>query len=196
MHYQNGGASLSTAYADILARYGRGLKASASSKLNALFNEYNTTGFSQNGRTMLDVDDNPLSGLAPYVVLKTIFGVETDGLHLTFNPDYSMIPSSGEEATTLQSLGGQLGVKGISFRGNTYNFLYSKGTLFVTSDTYGAVRLKVGGFNPGDLYSLFHVKDGLFAEDSTPLVADENGILSLTADFGASSYIKIEKKSE
>ena len=196
MHYQNGGTSLSTAYYDITARYKSGHKDSASARMKALTKEFEATGFVPNDPGMIDVAGNPLSGLAPCTFFTTILGLETDGLHMTLNPDYSLIPSDSEEVTTLESLGGTFGIKNISFRKHTYNFLYSDGKLYITSDSYSAVRLKLGGFKPGEAYSLFKVQNGIFSKDNTALKADENGIVSLTAEFGADTYIKIEKSAK
>ncbi len=193
LYYQNGGASLSTSYYDICARYNSGNKLSAESKLQALVNEYNASGFANSDETKrIDISGNALSGLAPVAVLKTVFGIDTDGLHLTVNPDLSIIPTSSEEKITVKSLNG-LGIKNISFRGNTYNFLYKDGTLYITSKLHHAVRINAGGFEPGKKYQLLKVKDGIFSNESTELVADENGIIAITTDFGSGIYVKIEE---
>ena len=193
-HYLNGGASLSTAYYDICARYGNGLYDSTSEKLNALIKEYNKNGFAETtDTTELDISGNPLSGLAPVAILKTVFGINSDGLHLTVNPNLSIIPYSGETKLTIEDLGGKYGIKGINFGGSTYGFLYTDGKLYATCDRVSAVRLNLGGFDKNSRYNLIKVTNGSVVGEPMPLDSDENGMISVTTDFGASTYIKVEK---
>ena len=118
--------------------------------------------------------------------------MDTDGLHLTINPDLSLVPTSSEEKVTVNSLNG-FGIKNISFKGNIYNFLYKDSTLYITSKLHHAVRINAGGFEPGKKYKLVKVKDGIFSNDSTELTADENGMVAITTDFGSGIYVKIEE---
>lgn len=191
LYYQNGGASLSSAYYDICARDRYGFDTAADARISALINEYNTSGFAgTDSSEMLEISGSPLSGLAPVAIAETVFGLDTDGLHLTINPDFKRIPAQEPDASL--DLGGKFGIKGVHFLGNVYNFLYNKGTLYVTSGLKGAVRLKLGGFEPNKDYNLIKVTNGTFSVEDVPLSADENGFVSVTADFGSDSYIKIE----
>lgn len=193
-YYLNGGASLSSAYYDILARNSSGLKDTVTAKLNALIKEYNQTGFTTNdGSSKFDIAENPLSGLAPIAVVKTVFGIENDGLHLTVNPNLALVPSETEAKLTSADLGNKYGIKNVRFGTNTYGFLYADGKFFATSEKYSAIRLNAGGFEKNGEYKLFKVINGSISGEPVSLTADENGIIGIITDFGAETYIKVEK---
>lgn len=190
-YYQNGGVSLSTAYDDIYARYLAGNKSACASRLNDLISEYNATGFATDANSAhMRISGDPLSGLAPTAVLRTVFGVDIDGLYLKINPDLSVIPGN---KISIKALDG-LGLRGINFHGNTYNVLYTADAVYVTSSINMAVRLKLGGFKAGEEYSLVKVKNKTESVDKNSLVADKDGVVTVITDFGSDSYIKIVKK--
>lgn len=204
LYHLNGGASVLTAYYDLVSRDCLNLTDLTESKINTFLDEYKNTGFVYSDMNKaIDANDNPLTALIPHGVLTTVFGLSTDGLHLTINPRYDLLfenlPGTTAETTVDKAKAdtkNTIGIKNISFRGNRYSFLYDNNVLFVTSELYGAVRLNAGGFVPGETYNLIKVQGDTFTVDNTPIMADDNGMLSIVTDFGSDNYIKIEKASE
>ena len=70
--------------------------------------------------------------------------------------------------------------------------MFDAATVYVTAKNKQPVRLRIGGFEAGVSYDLIMVEDG-FEKVRTPYFADESGHLDISADFGSTSYLKIEK---
>lgn len=186
-YYQNGGASLSQAYYDIMARYTHGDTANAQKRINALISEYKNGRFSANDNSSAcEIDESVLSRLAPTAVLKTAFGINKDGMYLTVSPNKTII------GTTDTAKNAKCGVKNVRFANNGYGFLYDSGKLYITADSYTAVRINAGGLEPGAVYDIIKVRDGEMLAGTESLTADSNGSVAITTDFGGDIYIKVQ----
>lgn len=110
--------------------------------------------------------------------VKETFGVSTDGKNLCIKP----ILKDGENA----------GINNISFSRHSYDVLFHKDVVYVTSDEKAAVRLKIGGFDKNEMLVLTTVENGIeIAEESVS--ADKKGVLSVSKKIGGDTYIRVEK---
>lgn len=181
-YYQNGGTSLSTAYYDISARYASGDISGAKARINALLDEYKASGFVQTDSTACEISESALGRLAPTAIIKTAFGVNIDGLHVTVSPDASIIGAASS-----------YGIKKVKFAQNSYNFLYDSGKLYITADNFTAVRIRAGGLEPNTQYSVIKVQNGEMLPNPETVTSGADGIAEITTDFGSEVYLKIEK---
>lgn len=188
-YYQNGGVSLSTAYYDIMARYLSGDKQGAIDRLTALADEYKETGFLIGyDNAVYDVKANALSGLAPTAIIKTFFGVSTDGFALSIVPDTDLIPQKTAEEKE-STFNNPYGLSGICFAGNKYGVVYDGSCVYITAEKNAPVRLKIGVAGDATSYELVFVEGGL--EVSKISLPVENGTVEISAEFGNNSYLKL-----
>ena len=94
-----------------------------------------------------------------------------------------------EEAETAHPT---IGLHNITFSRNGYGVLLDADTVYITAQNKQPVRLRLGGFEAGVSYDLVMVEGG-FEKVRTPYTSDESGYLDISADFGGTSYLKIEK---
>ncbi len=190
-YYQNGGASLYTAYYDILARYESGDKQGALDRITALIEEYNKTGFAIGyDESVYDVTSNALSGLVPTALLKTFLGVSTDGFTLSIVPDISLIPSATTQGAD-STFNSPYGISGIHFANNTYGVLYDDSNVYITAQSSAPVRLKIGLPRTDLSYELVAVNENLEIS-RIPVTTEEDGTVLVSAEFGNKSYLKLE----
>ena len=209
-YYQNGGYSLSTTYYDIMARYKTGRTQEAAEHLKQLLNAYADGTLTTSDGTVR-ISGDALAGLAQTAYIRTVFGLDTDGFRLCMTPDYAFLAAlessdetdaeaekaaksekkakKDEEAETAHPT---IGLHNITFSRNGYGVLFDAETVYITAKNKQPVRLRVGGFEAGVSYDLILVEDG-FEKTCTPYTSDESGYLDISADFGGTSYLKIEK---
>lgn len=209
-YYQNGGYSLSTTYYDIMARYKTGRTQEAAEHLKQLLNVY-ADGTLKTSDGTVRISGDALAGLAQTAYIRTVFGLDTDGFRLCMTPDYAFLAAlessdetdaeaekaaksekkakKDEEAKTAHPT---IGLHNITFSRNSYGVLFDAETVYITAKNKQPVRLRVGGFEAGVSYDLVMVEGG-FEKVRTPYTSDESGYLDISADFGGTSYLKIEK---
>ena len=190
-YYQNGGVSLSSAYYDIMSRYAADKIDLAAIKLYTLVKQYENGTFAQNDNPLYCISQSAVSGLAPTAFLKSGFGLYSDGLHLNITPDYEILSPSGvleTQKTPLKSFG----IKQIGYAKNTYNFLFDNQKVYITAINQKPVRINVGGFEADTGYDIVVVNTETEIS-RIPLKSDSNGVISIAAEFGGTSYLKIEK---
>lgn len=209
-YYQNGGYSLSTAYYDVMARYKSGRTQEAAEHLKQLLNAY-ADGTLKTSDGTVRISGDALAGLAQTAYIRTVFGLDTDGFRLCMTPDYAFLAAlessdetdaeaekaaksekkakKDEEAETAHPT---IGLHNITFSRNGYGVLFDAETVYITAKNKQPVRLRVGGFEAGVSYDLVMVEGG-FEKVRTPYTSDESGYLDISADFGGTSYLKIEK---
>ena len=209
-YYQNGGYSLSTTYYDIMARYKTGRTQEAAEHLKQLLNAY-ADGTLKTSDGTVRISGDALAGLAQTAYIRTVFGLDTDGFRLCMTPDYAFLAAlessdetdaeaekaaksekkakKDEEAETAHPT---IGLHNITFSRNGYGVLFDAETVYITAKNKQPVRLRVGGFEAGVSYDLVMVEGG-FEKVRTPYTSDESGYLDISADFGGTSYLKIEK---
>lgn len=209
-YYQNGGYSLSTTYYDIMARYKTGRTQEAAEHLKQLLNAY-ADGTLKTSDGTVRISGDALAGLAQTAYIRTVFGLDTDGFRLCMTPDYAFLAAlessdetdaeaekaaksekkakKDEEAETAHPT---IGLHNITFSRNGYGVLLDADTVYITAQNKQPVRLRLGGFEAGVSYDLILVEDG-FEKTCTPYTSDESGYLDISADFGGTSYLKIEK---
>lgn len=190
-YYQNGGVSLSGAYYDIMSRYTTDKNDVAAIKLYTLVKQYESGTFAQNGNPLYCISQSAVNGLAPTAFLKTGFGLYSDGLHLNITPDYELLSPSGVLETQKTSLK-SFGIKQIGYAKNTYNFLFDNQKVYITAVNQKPVRINVGGFEADTGYDIVVVNSETEIS-RIPFKSDSNGVISLAAEFGGTSYLKIEK---
>lgn len=189
-YYQNGGVSLYTAYYDIIARYENGDKQGALDRISTLIEEYNKTGFAIGyDESVYDVTSNALSGLAPTALMKTFFGISTDGFTLSIVPDISLIPSATQEAAD-STFNSPYGVSDIHFANNKYGVLYDDANVYITAENSAPVRLKIGLPKTDLSYELVAVNENLEVS-RVPVTPEEDGTVLISAEFGNKSYLKL-----
>ena len=209
-YYQNGGYSLSTTYYDIMARYKTGRTQEAAEHLKQLLNAY-ADGTLKTSDGTVRISGDALAGLAQTAYIRTVFGLDTDGFRLCMTPDYAFLAAlessdetdaeaekaaksekkakKDEEAETAHPT---IGLHNITFSRNGYGVLLDADTVYITAQNKQPVRLRLGGFEAGVSYDLVMVEGG-FEKVRTPYTSDESGYLDISADFGGTSYLKIEK---
>lgn len=209
-YYQNGGYSLSTAYYDVMARYKTGRTQEAAEHLKQLLNAY-ADGTLKTSDGTVRISGDALAGLAQTAYIRTVFGLDTDGFRLCMTPDYAFLAAlessdetdaeaekaaksekkakKDEEAETAHPT---IGLHNITFSRNGYGVLLDADTVYITAQNKQPVRLRLGGFEAGVSYDLVMVEGG-FEKVRTPYTSDESGYLDISADFGGTSYLKIEK---
>lgn len=209
-YYQNGGYSLSTTYYDIMARYKTGRTQEAAEHLKQLLNVY-ADGTLKTSDGTVRISGDALAGLAQTAYIRTVFGLDTDGFRLCMTPDYAFLAAlessdetdaeaekaaksekkakKDEEAETAHPT---IGLHNITFSRNGYGVLLDADTVYITAQNKQPVRLRLGGFEAGVSYDLVMVEGG-FEKVRTPYTSDESGYLDISADFGGTSYLKIEK---
>lgn len=209
-YYQNGGYSLSTAYYDVMARYKSGRTKEAAERLKQLLDAY-ADGTLQSSDGTVRISGDALAGLAQTAYIRTVFGLDTDGFRLCMTPDYAFLAAlessdetdaeaekaaksekkakKDEEAETAHPT---IGLHNITFSRNGYGVLLDADTVYITAQNKQPVRLRLGGFEAGVSYDLVMVEGG-FEKVRTPYTSDESGYLDISADFGGTSYLKIEK---
>ena len=209
-YYQNGGYSLSTTYYDIMARYKTGRTQEAAEHLRQLLNAY-ADGTLKTSDGTVRISGDALAGLAQTAYIRTVFGLDTDGFRLCMTPDYAFLAAlessdetdaeaekaaksekkakKDEEAETAHPT---IGLHNITFSRNGYGVLLDADTVYITAQNKQPVRLRLGGFEAGVSYDLVMVEGG-FEKVRTPYTSDESGYLDISADFGGTSYLKIEK---
>ena len=209
-YYQNGGYSLSTTYYDIMARYKTGRTQEAAEHLKQLLNAYADGTLTTSDGTVR-ISGDALAGLAQTAYIRTVFGLDTDGFRLCMTPDYAFLAAlessdetdaeaekaaksekkakKDEEAETAHPT---IGLHNITFSRNGYGVLLDADTVYITAQNKQPVRLRLGGFEAGVSYDLVMVEGG-FEKVRTPYTSDESGYLDISADFGGTSYLKIEK---
>ena len=208
-YYQNGGYSLSTTYYDIMARYKTGRTQEAAEHLKQLLNAY-ADGTLKTSDGTVRISGDALAGLAQTAYIRTVFGLDTDGFRLCMTPDYAFLAAlessdetdaeaekaaksekkakKDEEAETAHPT---IGLHNITFSRNGYGVLLDADTVYITAQNKQPVRLRLGSFEAGVSYDLVMVEGG-FEKVRTPYTSDESGYLDISADFGGTSYLKIE----
>lgn len=209
-YYQNGGYSLSTTYYDIMARYKTGRTQEAAEHLKQLLNAY-ADGTLKTSDGTVRISGDALAGLAQTAYIRTVFGLDTDGFRLCMTPDYAFLAAlessdetdaEAEKAAKSEKKAKKdeeaemahptIGLHNITFSRNSYGVLFDAETVYITAKNKQPVRLRLGGFEAGVSYDLVMVEGG-FEKVRTPYTSDESGYLDISADFGGTSYLKIEK---
>ena len=188
-YVQNGGTALSGAYYDILARHAFSRTEEVKTRLSALTNAYADGSLAASDSAACRISGDPLTGLAQTAVLRTVFGITTDGFRLCVLPDSALITPPTEQNTASRPVSA-FGVRGIGFAKNTYGFLFDGGNTYVTAVSKKPVRLRIGGFEAGASYELVTVENAL-ETTRVPIEADAKGNLEIAAEFGSTSYLKI-----
>lgn len=195
-YYQNGGYSLSTAYYDFMARYKNGRSEQALLRMKNLLNDYSSGGLALSNGPSCRVSGDALAGLTPTAYVRVLFGLETDGFRICLSPDFSLVTEEPAENTkkgkAVEPTEPTVGLRSIEFAHNRYGALFVGGTVYLTADKRSPVRFRIAGFEPNASYDTVAVENG-FEISRTTVTADENGELNLAVEFGAESYLKIEK---
>ncbi len=190
-YWQNGGISLSTAYYDIMSRYAIGDTDKLTAKLTNLVDGYNSNKFAEGGNAVYGNAGNATNGIAPIAVLKTVFNLYSDGHHLNITPNLGIIPKTIVNGKVAE-LPKTYGVSGIGYAKNTYSFLFDGEKAYITAVSRKPVRINVGGFEAGAEYELVFVDSGIEIS-RIPATMDANGVISISAEFGSTCYVRIEK---
>ncbi len=190
-YWQNGGVSLSTAYYDIMSRYTAGNTDKLTAKLTNLVDGYNSNKFAESGNAVYGNAGNATSGIAPVAVLKTVFSLYSDGHHLNITPNLGIIPKTVVDGKVAE-LPQTYGISGIGYAKNTYNFLFDEEKVFITAVSRKPVRINIGGFEAGAEYDLVFVDSGIEIS-RIPSTANSNGVVAISAEFGSTCYVRIEK---
>ncbi len=169
-YYQNGGASLVTAYYDLLSR-----KTVSDKSFKTRFKAYAKDAV---GAALADKKCE--NGASAAMAVYGLFGIDTDGSTLFASP-------------CIKQSEGYVGIKNIGFGINSYDFVFGENLSLVFARFTGAVRLKLGGFEKGQMYNVRIVQNGEYTSN-IPLEADENGVLAISERFGEESYLVIEKQ--
>lgn len=193
-YWQNGGISLSTAYYDIMSRYASGDTEKLTAKLTNLADGYNSNKFADAGNAIYGNSGIASNGIAPVAVLKTVFNLYSDGHHLNITPNLGIIPKTVVDGKVAE-LPKTYGVSGIGYAKNTYGFLFDGDKTYITAVSRKPVRINVGGFQAGTEYELVFVDSGIEIS-RIPASINENGVIAISAEFGGTCYVKIEKAAE
>ena len=156
-YYQNGGASLYTEYYDIMARAQSGRTAEAYNRMLTLATAYADGSLASSDSAACSISSNALSGLTPTSILRTLFGLDTDGIRLYISPDTQMLDlaSAGNSAENSSETSiSTYGVRGIGFAKNTYGFLFDDDTVYITAVSKKPVRISIGSLQPNTEYEL------------------------------------------
>ena len=196
-YYQNGGASLYTEYYDIMARAESGRTAEAYNRMLTLATAYAVGSLASSDSAACSISSNALSGLTPTAILRTLFGLDTDGIRLYISPDTQMLDlaSAGNSAgnsteASASTARSTYGVRGIGFAKNTYGFLFDGDTVYITAVSKKPVRISIGSLQPNTEYELVTV-EGRLETETAKFTSDNAGVVEITADFGSTSYVKL-----
>lgn len=172
----NGGKSALSGYYNLLANKMIGEK-DERAYINTISDAYASENYKLPDETNILSEPSLYYALLSSTAVKDAFGVSTDGNLLTVSP--------------LFGLSKDVGIKNISFKRRNYDVLFDNDVVYVLCDTQANVKLRIGGFDSDQKVNVIVVEDAQVVT-SDEVKADKNGNITISKNFGDTSYIKLE----